>query len=471
MNRIVAIVVALAALVVTGLGGAVVASAQERVLPSGKGEVLLSLAPAVREIAPSVVNVYGARVEQRQAHPFLDDPFFRQFFGDGGFGVPRERVQSSLGSGVILDASGLVITNHHVIADMTEVKVSLHDKREFPAKIVLSDERSDLAVLRIEGEGPFPAAQLGDSDALEVGDFVMALGNPFGVGQTVTQGIVSALARTQVGISDFQSFVQTDAAINPGNSGGPLVDLKGDVIGINTAIFSRSGGNHGIGFAVPSAMVRLVLDSARAGGGIVRRPWLGARLQAVSPEIAQGLGLERPAGALVAAVEENSPAAQAGLKPGDVITEVSGHGVDDPEGFGYRFSSRPLSGEVAFGVLRAGKALTLKVALMRAPEQPPRDPVTAGERPLSPFAGATVVNLSPAVAEELSVNQSDKGVVILDPGSSARYGFRRGDILVSVNERKIANTRDFDSVWRILPRYWRIVVNRQGRILRTELQG
>ncbi|MGI6244982.1 MAG: Do family serine endopeptidase [Pseudochelatococcus sp.] len=456
------------ALAVSGVG---MAGAQERVVPGARQDVLLSLAPVVRGIAPSVVNVYGTRVEQRQAHPFLDDPFFRRFFGDGGFGVPRERVQRSLGSGVIVDAAGLVITNHHVVANMTEVKVSLHDRREFPATVVLSDERSDLAVLRIAGEGPFPAARLGDSDSLEVGDFVIALGNPFGVGQTVTQGIVSAVARTQVGISDFQSFIQTDAAINPGNSGGPLVDLKGEVVGINTAIFSRSGGNHGIGFAVPAAMARLVADSARGGGGIVRRPWLGARLQAVSPEIAEGLGLERPAGALVASVSPGGPAARAGLKPGDVITAVAGRGVDDPDGFGYHFSARPLSGEVALGVLRDGRQLTVKIALAAAPEHPARDPVTAGARPLSPFAGATLVNLSPAVAEELGVSHTDKGVVFLDPGASVQYGFQKGDILVSVNGREITGTRDFETAWRSRPRIWRIVVNRQGRILQTELQG
>lgn len=467
---------ALAAVVVVGVPVSM-AFAQEadsglaRAVPGGRDDVLMSLAPVVKEIAPSVVNVYGARVEQQRAHPFLDDPFFSQLFGEGGFGVPRDRVQRSAGSGVVVDPAGLVITNHHVIAGMTEVKVSLADRREFTAKIVLSDERSDLAVLRLEGEGPFPAARLGDSDALEVGDFVIALGNPFGVGQTVTQGIVSALARTQAGISDFQSFIQTDAAINPGNSGGPLVDLRGEVVGINTAIFTRSGGNHGIGFAVPSSTARLVLDSARAGGGVVRRPWLGATLQTVSQDIAHGLGLQRPLGALVASVVEDSPASGAGLAPGDVITAVGGRPVDDPDGFGYHFSSRPLDGQVPLTVLRGGKTLTLTLRLAPAPEQPPRDPVTAGDRPLSPFVGATVVNLSPAVAEELAIAHADSGVVILDPGAAARFGFRAGDILLSINDRKIASTRDFDAAWRISPRYWRIVLNRQGRVLRTEFGG
>lgn len=449
----------------------IAAAGRERAVPGSRADVLLSLAPVVREIAPSVVNVYGARIEQRRGHPFLDDPFFQQFFGDGGFGVPRDRVQRSAGSGVVVDPSGLVITNHHVIAGMTEVKVSLADRREFPAKVVLSDERSDLAVLKLEGDGPFPAARLGDSEALEVGDFVIALGNPFGVGQTVTQGIVSALARTQAGISDFQSFIQTDAAINPGNSGGPLVDLDGEVVGVNTAIFTRSGGSHGIGFAVPSSTVRQVLESARSGGGVVRRPWLGATLQTVSQDIAHGLGLPRPLGALVASVVDDSPASTAGLKPGDVITAVAGRSVDDPDGFGYHFSSRPLEGKVSLSVLRSGETMTLVLPLQPAPERPARDPVTVGRRPLSPFVGATVVNLSPAVAEELSVTHAETGVVILDPGEAARVGFRAGDILLSINDRKISNTRDFDAAWRIAPRYWRIVLNRQGRVLRTELAG
>lgn len=446
-------------------------AAQTRVVPGAREEVLMSLAPVVREIAPSIVNVYGSRVEQRQGHPFLDDPFFGQFFGERGFGVPRDRVQRSAGSGVVVDPSGLVITNHHVIAGMTEVKVSLADRREYPAKVVISDERSDLAVLKLEGEGPFPAARLGDSEALEVGDFVIALGNPFGVGQTVTQGIVSALARTQAGISDFQSFIQTDAAINPGNSGGPLVDLNGDVVGINTAIFTRSGGNHGIGFAVPSSVARLVLESARGGSSVVRRPWLGARLQTVSQDIAHGLGLPRPLGALVASVVNDSPAMKAGLVPGDVITSVSGRPVDDPDGFGYHFYSRPVDGEISLAVLRGGDTVTLTLPLAAAPERPARDPVTAGERPRSPFIGATVVNLSPAVAEEMAITYADNGVVILDPGASARFGFRAGDILLSINDRDIANTGDFDTAWQSAPRFWRVTLNRQGRVLRTEFGG
>ena len=277
-----------------------------------------------------MVNVYAARTVENR-NPLFDDPFFRRFFGAPG-NIPREQMQRSLGSGVIVDAGGLVITNNHVVEGATEVKVSLADKREFEAEIVLKDPRTDLAVLRIkEPKERFPAIEFGNSDELEVGDVVLAIGNPFGVGQTVTHGIVSALARTQVGITDYQFFIQTDAAINPGNSGGALVDLSGRLVGINTAIFSRSGGSQGIGFAIPANMVQVVAASARGGGSAVKRPWLGAKLQSMTPEIAEGLGIKRNSGALVASVAANSPAAKAGLKTGDVIVSIDGPDRRGPE--------------------------------------------------------------------------------------------------------------------------------------------
>ena len=269
-----------------------------------------------RQIAPSVVNVYASRRLPQARNPFAGDPFFERFFGGGSGGGSAQappRMQQSVGSGVIVSADGLVVTNHHVIEGMTELKVALADRREVEAEVVLRDPRSDLAVLRLKGADRLVAAPLGDSDTLEVGDIVLAIGNPFGVGQTVTQGIVSALARTQVGISDFQFFIQTDAAINPGNSGGALVDLQGRLIGINTAIYSRSGGNQGIGFTIPSNMVRIVVESARSGGASVRRPWLGARLQNVTSDVAESLGLDRPTGALVVRVYDKGPAAEAGV--------------------------------------------------------------------------------------------------------------------------------------------------------------
>src|SRR5262249_12415295 len=315
------------------------ATAQERRVPT-QAELRPSYAPVVEHVAPAVVNVYAAKVVQNR-NPLLDDPIFRRFFGVPGGG--GNQLQRSLGSGVIIDAAGLVVTNNHVIEGADEVKVSLADKREFEATLVLKDARTDLAVLRIkDGRERFPVLDFADSDALQVGDVVLAIGNPFGVGQTVTHGIVSALARTQVGISDYRFFIQTDAAINPGNSGGALVDLNGKLIGINTAIFSRSGGSQGVGFAIPANMVRVVVTSAKTGGGAVVRPWLGAKLQAVTADIADSMGLRRPAGALVANVGANSPAERAGIKAGDLIVSVDGQDVDDPNAFDYRFGTKQL---------------------------------------------------------------------------------------------------------------------------------
>src|SRR2546425_11732409 len=324
------------------------ASAQDRRVPSSAAELRLSYAPIVQRVQPAVVNVYAAKTVQNR-NPLLDDPIFRRFFGVPG--QQPEQMQRSLGSGVMVDASGLVVTNNHVIEGADQVKVSLADKREFEAEIVLKDSRTDLAVLRLkDSREKFPTLDFANSDELQVGDVVLAIGNPFGVGQTVTHGIISALARTQVGITDYQFFIQTDAAINPGNSGGALVDMTGRLAGVNTAIFSRSGGSQGIGFAIPANMVRVVVASAKSGGKAVKRPWLGAKLQAVTPEIAETLGLKLPNGALIANVAPNSPAARAGLKPSDLIVAVEGQSIDDPNAFDYRFATRQLGGAAQIDV-------------------------------------------------------------------------------------------------------------------------
>src|SRR5216683_4016952 len=339
MHRFVRTAVLPAIWAVTLLGGLPCAVAQDRRVPASPAEVKLSYAPIVQRVQPAVVNVYAAKMVQNR-NPLLDDPIFRRFFGVPG--QQPEQMQRSLGSGVMVDPSGLVVTNNHVIEGADQVKVSLSDKREFEAEIVLKDSRSDLAVLRLKAHNErFPALEFADSDALAVGDLVLAIGNPFAVGQTVTHGIVSAVARTQVGITDYQFFIQTDAAINPGNSGGALVDLGGRLVGINTAIFSRSGGSQGIGFAIPVNMVRAVVASARSGGSVVKRPWLGAKLQAVTPDIAEGLGLKRPAGALIASVSASSPAGRAGLKTSDLIFTMDGQTIEDPNAFDYRFATKP----------------------------------------------------------------------------------------------------------------------------------
>ncbi len=445
------------------------ASAQDRRVPASAAEIRLSYAPIVQRVQPAVVNVYAAKVVQDH-NPLLDDPIFRRFFGVPG--QEPEQMQRSLGSGVMVDPSGLVVTNVHVIEGADEVKVSLSDKREFEAEIVLKDTRSDLAVLRLKGvRETFPTLDFANSDELQVGDIVMAIGNPFGVGQTVTHGIISALARTQVGITDYQFFIQTDAAINPGNSGGALVDMTGKLAGINTAIFSRSGGSQGIGFAIPANMVRVVVASAKSGGKAVKRPWLGARLQAVTPEIAESLGVRTPTGALVASVVANSPAARAGLRPSDLVIAIDGQAVEDPNAFDYRFATRPLGGTAQIDVQRAGRPVKLTIALETAPDTG-RGEITLTGR--SPFQGAKVANISPAVAEELHLDADTEGVVVVDladGGTAANVGFQKGDIITAVNNLKINKTSDLDKATRESVRLWRITLVRGGQQINVTLGG
>jgi Do/DeqQ family serine protease len=443
------------------------ASAQERQVPTSPAQLQLSFAPIVKRVAPAVVNVYAEHVVENN-NPFLADPFFRQFFG----AVPRQQVERSLGSGVVVDPSGLIVTNYHVIEGASEVKVALSDKREFAADIVLKDQRSDLAVLRIKGaKERFPTLQFANSDDLQVGDVVLAIGDPFGVGQTVTHGIVSAVARTDVGISDYQFFIQTDAAINPGNSGGPLVDMNGRMVGLNSAIYSRSGGSQGIGFAIPANMVRVVVASAEGGSGAVKRPWLGAKLQEVTPDIADSLGLQRPSGALVSSVAADSPAAHAGIKTGDVIVSVDGTEVDDPTAFNYRFATKPLGGSAQIGVMRQGHAIVIPVVLQSLPDTP-REEVEI--RTPSPFRGATVANLSPALADEMHLDPNAQGVVVSDvaDGSEAQsIGFQKGDIIVAVNNQKIEKPADLERVAGTGARQWRITLMRGGQQISVMFSG
>jgi Do/DeqQ family serine protease len=445
------------------------AISQDRRVPSSPAELRLSYAPIVQRVQPAVVNVFATKVVQNR-NPLLDDPIFRRFFGVPG--NQPEQMQRSLGSGVMVDPSGLVVTNVHVIEGADQVKVSLSDKREFEAEIVLKDPRSDLAVLRLKDtHEKFPTLDFDNSDELMVGDVVLAIGNPFGVGQTVTHGIISALARTQVGITDYQFFIQTDAPINPGNSGGALVDMNGKLAGINTAIFSRSGGSQGIGFAIPSNMVRVVVASAKSGGKAVKRPWLGARLQAVTPEIAETLGLKLPNGALVSSVVSGSPAAKAGLKISDLIVGIDGQEIDDPNAFDYRFATRPIGGSAQIDVQRAGKALKLTIALEAAPDSD-RGEIVLTSR--SPFQGANVANISPALADELHLDSDIEGVVVIDlaeDGTAAHLGFQKGDIILAVNNQKIAKSSDLEKATRESSRVWRITLMRSGQQINVTLGG
>ena len=450
-------------------------SAGDVKVPDSREEITLSFAPVVRRAAPAVVNIYAKRmVQERAFSPLFDDPFFKRFFGDsfGGLGEPRERTQNSLGSGVIVDASGLVVTNHHVIQGASEITVVLADRREFPAELVLSDQHSDLSVLRIDAGGEsLPTLELKDSDEAEVGDLVLAIGNPFGVGQTVTSGIISALARTQAGISDFNFFIQTDAAVNPGNSGGALVTLDGRLIGINTAIYSRTGGSIGIGFAVPSEMVRTVVASALAGGRLVR-PWLGLVGQTLGADLAEGFGLSRPGGVVVNQVYAGGPADTAGLHQGDVIVEVDGDQVNDVETLQFRVATGRLGESLPLRAVRAGATVDLTLPLTEAPETPPRDERTLEGR--HPLNGATVANLSPALSQELDMKGAWEGVVLVKVprGSVARrYRFRPGDVLLEINGEEVARSADVEALLTRSFDRWAVVFRRDGRIRRVELSA
>ena len=432
-----------------------------------------SFAPVVKKVVPAVVNVYVRSRAKTAAPPLFDDPLFRQFFGDR-FGMPQDRVQNSLGSGVIVRSDGIVVTNNHVVkgSGTTEIKVALSDRREFDAKVILQDEKTDIAVLKLEGaeNAHFPVIEFADSDSIEVGDVVLAVGNPFGVGQTVTSGIVSALARTEIGASDAQIFIQTDAAINPGNSGGALVDTSGYLIGINTAIYSRSGGSMGIGFAIPSNLVRLYVDSALSGRKL-ERPWIGARLEAVTREVAEALRLERVAGALVTRIYDKGPAVEAGLQVGDVIVSVDGIEVADVRGVNYRLTVRGVGTTTHLQVLRKGQPVTLSVALQPAPK-PSQDDIRSLSG-LHPFDGAQVANLVPALADELNVSVEDGVIILAVPSGStaANIGFQPGDIILQVGRDKIANVAQLEQTLRNRQRLWQLAIKRGERILQLQIGG
>ncbi len=465
----------LAVLVLSVLPGASIAinaEARQRIVPSDRIAINYSYAPVVKQALPAVVNVYVRHRtrSRRRLNPFANDPFFRHFFG-GGFGVPRERIESSLGSGVIVSADGLVVTNFHVIERATsdEIKVALPNRQEFKADILLRDKKDDLAVLKIRSNGrKFPFLKIANSDQLEVGDLVLAMGNPFGVGQTVTSGIVSALARTGIGKGDNQYFIQTDAAINPGNSGGALVDMKGELVGINTAIYSKSGGSLGIGFAIPSNLVSLVVNSAR-NGHTVQRPWFGGTVKTVTAEIAEGLQLPQATGVYIALLADQSPARNAGLRVGDVITSINGHSVLDARVFRYHFTINGTGGVANLTIWRRGRTLQKKVRLVRAPEIPPRNETRL--RGNSPFSGAVVANLSPALAEEMSMNDQS-GVVVMKTvrrSVARQIGLTRKDILLEINGVEVESVAGLVDILRDDPGYWRFMIKRGENILSLRL--
>ena len=448
-----------------GVEGENSTSGPDKRVPFGREEVQLSFAPLVKQTAPAVVNVYASQTA-KVTSPFEGDPFFEEFFGRA-----QPRAQSSLGSGVLVDPSGVIVTNYHVIKDADEVKVATADGREFTSKVMLKDETLDLAVLKITSDKPFPVIAIGDSDALEVGDLLLAIGNPFGVGQTTTSGIVSALARSHIGVSDSGYFIQTDAAINPGNSGGALINMGGQLVGINTAIYSRSGGSIGIGFAIPSNMVRAFADAAKAGLDFFERPYIGAEFETVTPQIAESLAMEKPTGALVSSVEEAGPAAKAGLKPGDVVLQLNGTPVESIEALDYRMATLSIGTKANFAILSKGQQATMEIALERAPEGAKASEVTLHGR--SPFSGAKVAELSPRLAQRLGLRTDLKGVTVVDinrDSPAADFGFQPGDIVREVNGTTVDTAATLAQLAQQDTRWWRFTVERGGQILRQVLR-
>ena len=409
----------------------------ERVVPTTAGQIAFSYAPIVKSAAPAVVNIYTATVDRSRSATM--DAFMQQFYGGAPAGP---RVQQSLGSGVIVGANGLIVTNNHVVAGADQILVALSDRREYPAKVVFADARLDLALLKVDTKGAaLPVIRMGDSDRAEVGDVAIAIGNPFGVGQTVTTGIVSAVARTGIGISDWQFFLQTDAAINPGNSGGALLDGQGRLIGINTAIFSRTGGSNGIGFAIPSKMVRAFLQAASTGKLV--SGWIGVEGEPLSADSARLAGLDRPGGLLVTGVAPGSPGAAAGIKVGDVLRSVDGKEVADGGQLRYSLATEGVGRALDVVLVRAGKEQPVKVTLAAPPETPARQITPLRGQTI--LNGVTVANLSPAYAQELGLGLPEKGVVVVEIAGSApvaQLGLRPGDLIESAGGSAVHSVSD-----------------------------
>lgn len=436
-----------------------------------------------KAVTPAVVNISTMRQGRegggQHGTPF-DDPFFRRFFGDEffrRFEAPRERKERSLGSGVIVDASGLIVTNNHVVSKADEIKVMLSDKREFKAKLVGTDSKTDLALLRVDVEG-LHTIPWGDSDTLEVGEFVLAVGNPFGLNQTVTMGIVSAIGRASMGIAEYEDFIQTDAAINPGNSGGALVNARGELIGINTAIFSQSGGNMGIGFAVPSAMARSVLEQLMKSGKVVRG-WLGVSIQDLSPELAQQFGITETKGVLVSEVLDGSPAKRAGLDRGDVILEYDGRPIESPSQLRNAVARTTVGKKIAIKYARDKRMKTVDIAI---DEQPKSIAKAGGEGPEESagpaglFSDFEVRDMTSELARRLGLSTAEKGVVIVHvrSGSAAEEaGLKEGDVILELNRRPIANQRSFESAASQVAKDQSVLllIKRQGRTLYITLKS
>ncbi|WP_058272458.1 trypsin-like peptidase domain-containing protein [Ruegeria atlantica] len=419
---------------------AVSANAETKV-PTSQAEISLGFAPVVKQASPAVVNIYAKIVRQGGANPFFSDPFFEEFFGRG-FAEPRPRVQNSLGSGVILSEDGYVVSNYHVVGTATEIRVVTTDRREFSAQVVLGDKESDIAILRLEDAKDLPHLNFRDSDQIDVGELALAIGNPFGVGQTVSSGIISGLARTGTATGNARGyFIQTDAAINPGNSGGALIDVNGDLIGINTSILTRSGGSNGIGFAIPANLVAEFLRQAKAGNDSFVSPWAGVAGQHMSADIAESLGLVFPMGVVISDLHTLSPLGEAGLRVGDVVTHVDGDEVNSPAEMKFRMSVAGVGGTSVLTRLRGQDSADIEVALIKAPETPPADETVLNDDTVMP--GLKVSRINPAIITQMGLLLSQTGVVIVDAGRyGGRSGLRAGDVVLSINGTEVRHPVD-----------------------------
>ncbi len=447
------------------------AFAQSMKVPDSQAEISLGFVPVVRQTAPAVVSIYTRKVVERRASPFAGDPFFEQLFGDMFFGArTRRRIENSLGSGVVVDPSGIVVSNYHVVGGADEITVVLTDRREFEGRVILADKEADLAIVELEGASNLPALELRNSDTLEVGELVLAIGNPFGVGQTVTSGIVSGLARTGAPGGHQQGyFIQTDAAINPGNSGGALVDMAGRLIGVNTSIISRSGGSNGIGFAVPANLVARVIAAAQEGAKVLDRPWLGLQTQPVTSEIAEAMGLERPAGILVDQIHPESTFTQAGIETGDILLTINGKEVNVPTELAFRTATLGIGGKAELGYLRDGAPGLTSVTLAMAPDRPDRD-LTVLQNP-RPMRGLAVMNVNPAVIDQFRLPLASSGILVTEVGGrSRRSGLRPGDLILAVNGRAVGDVDALEAAVRHSGKF-DLQVERKGKRGKIQIGG
>jgi serine protease Do len=453
-----------------------VSTAPQPILGGGN-QTFVDIAKSVK---PAVVNIYATkngRGEGSGMTPF-DDPLFRKFFGDEFFRKfehPKEKKERGLGSGVIVDSNGLIITNNHVVGKADEIRVTLSDKREFKAKLIGTDPKTDVAVVKIEATG-LPSVPWADSDKLEVGEFVLAVGNPFGLTQTVTLGIVSALGRA-AGIAEYEDFIQTDAAINPGNSGGALVNVRGELVGINTAIFSQSGGNMGIGFAVPSNMAQSIMGQLVQTGKVVRG-WLGVSIQELTPELASQFGITETKGVLVSDVMEDSPAKKAGFERADVIVEYDGKPMDSPAHLRNAVAQTPVGKKVAIKFIRDKKAKTVDLTIVEQPKSMAQSGEEDGGESATPtgvLSSLDVRDLTEELASRYGLKSSDRGVVIVRvrAGSTAEeLGVREGDIVLEVNRQSVTSVKAFEKVAGKLPKDQAVLLllKRQGRTIYLTLR-